>query len=67
MRHLFNSPAWITRLHEPERTLLLTLCEIEVDLEHSAPIDRLRLLAKVRQAIVEAQAAWGKEGDGPNT
>ncbi len=44
-----------------ERDMVALLREIETDLESSSPIDRLRLLARVRQALANAAA---KEGDG---
>jgi len=61
MTSLYGTPAWIARLSEPQRSMLLALTSLERELEDSAPIDRLRLLAIVRQAQANARAAWGEE------
>jgi hypothetical protein len=54
----------VTTDRQLKTEILHTLAEVEGDLEDSAPIDRLRLLAKVRQALVDAESVWGKERHG---
>ncbi len=45
-----------------EREMVAVLREIETDLESSSPIDRLRLLARVRQALANAASKEGRKG-----
>lgn len=62
MTSTYGVPAWYARLSPIQRELLETLAHVEQELEDSAPLDRLRVLARVRQAQVDAWAAWGKGG-----
>lgn len=56
---------WVRNLSQPERRIVMALEATEYLLEDPRAVDRLRVLAAIRQALTEAYAVWGgKEGDG---